>query len=148
MMNGKNFLILLLITLAAAAPGLSEAFPVKEKESTFEYTGYGANRCVSGSLHLISIDGDRLILDAGIFYGNDGDGAPPLPANLLDGVEVIILSHVHLDHSGRILELFKKGFRGKIYCSLPTKELLPTMLVMSARSADLGRESFYFSRNS
>ncbi|MEA1927877.1 MAG: MBL fold metallo-hydrolase, partial [Candidatus Auribacterota bacterium] len=105
-------------------------------------------RCVSGSLHLISIDGDNLILDAGAFYGDDGIGAPPFPAKLLPDISAIILSHVHLDHSGRILELVKKGYRGKIYCSLPTKELMPTMLSMSAGSADLGRESFYFSRNS
>ena len=135
--------ILLLIT-----PGRT-ALPEEEtKESTFEYTGYGANRCVSGSLHLVSIDGDNLILDAGSFYGNDGDGAPPFPSNLLPNISAIILSHVHLDHSGRVLELVKKGYKGKIYCSLPTRELMPTMMTMAAGSADLGRESFYFSKNS
>ena len=135
--------IILLIT-----PGRT-AFPEEAaKESTFEYTGYGANRCVSGSLHLVSIDGDNLILDAGSFYGNDGDGAPSFPSDLLPDISAIILSHVHLDHSGRILELVKKGYKGKIYCSLPTKELMPTMMTMAAGSADLGRESFYFSKNS
>ena len=117
-------------------------------DSTFEYTGYGANRCVSGSLHLVSIDGDSLILDAGSFYGEDGEGAPPFPSDLLPDISAIILSHVHLDHTGRVLELVKKGYKGKIYCSLPSRELMPTMLSMAAGSADLGRESFYFSKNS
>ncbi|MEA1927019.1 MAG: MBL fold metallo-hydrolase, partial [Candidatus Auribacterota bacterium] len=125
-MKSKKLLLILtgiiFLIATAGSPLSSDA----DKKSTFEYTGYGANRCVSGSLHLISIDGDNLILDAGAFYGDDGIGAPPFPAELLPGISAIILSHVHLDHSGRILELVKKGYRGKIYCSLPTKELMPT----------------------
>jgi len=147
-MNPKLFLTILAGIILLFLPGIT-ALPVETgRESTLEYTGYGANRCVSGSMHLVSIDGDSLLLDAGIFYGNDGIGAPPFPSDLLPGISAIILSHVHLDHSGRILELVKQGYRGKIYCSLPTRELMPTMMAMSAGSADLGRESFYFSKTS
>lgn len=114
--------------------------------STLEYTSYGGGQVVSGSLHLVSFDGDPLILDAGQFMGDDGQGAPGFPGELINRIPAIILSHVHADHSGRILELVKNGFRGKIYCSLPTRELMPVMLGMSARHSDFGREQFYYSR--
>ncbi len=130
---------------AAWSPAATDVPPAA---SILEYTSYGAGRCVSGSLHLINLDGDLLILDAGQFMGNDGDGAPRFPFEELPRIPAIILSHVHADHSGRVLELVKNGFRGKIYCSLATRELLPVMLAMGARYSDLGRESFYYSRNS
>jgi metallo-beta-lactamase family protein len=130
---------------AAWSPAATDSPPAA---STLEYTSYGAGRCVSGSLHLINLDGDLLILDAGQFMGNDGDGAPRFPTEELPRIPAIILSHVHADHSGRILEVVNNGFRGKIYCSLPTRELMDVMLTMSARYSDLGREKFYYSRNS
>ncbi len=114
--------------------------------SVLEYTSYGAGRVVTGSLHLVSFDGDLLILDAGQFAGRDGEEAPDFPGELLDRIPAIILSHIHADHAGRIPELVKKGFRGKIYCSPPSRELMPVMLAISARHSDFGRERFYYSR--
>ena len=103
---------------------------------------------MSGSFHVIDFDGDLIILDAGIFYGGDEAGAPELPADLPREAKALILSHAHLDHAGRLMGLVKSGYRGPIYCSLPSRELLPTMLAMSASSGDFGRESFFYSKNS
>ncbi len=136
------------LSILLPAVGLGVEASPPPAGSTLEYTSYGAGRCVSGSLHLISFDGDLVILDAGQFFADDGSRAPDFPGELLPRIPALILSHVHADHSGRILELVKKGFRGKIYCSLATRELLPVMLAMSARQSDLGREQFYYSRNS
>jgi len=145
-MKLTRFLFFLGIFLPAALPGADDSTPLRT--STLEYTSYGAGRVVSGSLHLIDFDGDWLILDAGQFFAGDGAEAPDFPKDLLPRIPAIILSHVHADHSGRILELVKQGFRGKIYCSLATRELMPVMLAMSAGHSDLGRENFYYSRNS
>ncbi|MEA3507153.1 MAG: hypothetical protein U9R36_06675, partial [Elusimicrobiota bacterium] len=73
-MNSRFFLTIIAGIFFLTTPGKTALPDDTGKESTFEYTGYGANRCVSGSLHLISIDGDNLILDAGAFYGDDGIG--------------------------------------------------------------------------
>ncbi len=140
----RYFRLGIIIPILLLAAGAGAAAPA----STLEYTSYGAGRVVSGSLHLVDFDGDLLILDAGQFFAGDGEGAPDFPAEQLGRIPAIILSHIHIDHSGRILELVKKGFRGKIYCSLPTRELMPVMLGMSARQSDLGRERFHYSRDS
>ncbi|HOQ08980.1 MAG TPA: MBL fold metallo-hydrolase [Syntrophomonadaceae bacterium] len=112
------------------------------------YTGYGANGVVSGSLHILEIGKDKIILDAGLFYGDDGDNAPPLDENVLDGISAIVISHAHLDHIGRLLEVVDLGYSGPIYCTQPTRDLLPVMLRMEARYGDFGPETFYYSNRS
>jgi metallo-beta-lactamase family protein len=114
----------------------------------FEYVGYGANRCVSGALHVIRAGTDSVIFDVGSFYGNDGDGVPPIPEETVREASAIIISHAHADHIGRLTYLYKIGYRGPIYCTEPTRELMKVMLPMSARFSDMGRETFYYSANS
>lgn len=98
-------------------------------------TFYGAARTVTGSKHLITTgDGIQILLDCGLFQGlgSETDG---LNRNFKfdpSGVHHLILSHAHVDHSGNIPTLIKKGFRGKIYCTPATFELCKIMLLDSA----------------
>lgn len=95
----------------------------------------GAARTVTGSSHLLELnDGYRILLDCGMFQGNE---------NYVDSfnatfefdpkeIDVLLLSHAHIDHSGRIPKLVKEGFRGKIFCTAATRDLCGIMLRDSA----------------
>jgi metallo-beta-lactamase family protein len=113
--------------------------------SNITYTGYGANGIVSGSLHILEMDGDKIILDAGLFYGNDGANIPLLTKSHVENVSAVIVSHAHLDHIGRLSQLLRLGYSGPIYCTEPTKDILPIMLRMEAKYGDFGSEQFYYS---
>lgn len=143
MFRRKSLYLLLLLFLLSSSlfSGMSHSFGLI-------YQGYGANRVVSGSLHLIRLDGDKIILDAGAFFGQDGKGIPPLPSQTLSQVRGIFITHAHTDHVGRLLDLRALGYTGPIYSSLPTVALLPVMLSMSARYGDQGEETFVYSRAS
>ncbi|MGI6074876.1 MAG: MBL fold metallo-hydrolase RNA specificity domain-containing protein [Pyramidobacter sp.] len=83
----------------------------------------GAAREVTGSNYLLEVNGHRILVDCGMHQGEheDANEAPfPYAANSIDAV---LLTHAHIDHSGRIPKLVKEGFRGKIYATLPTIEL-------------------------
>ena len=58
-----------------------------------KYTGYGANRIVSGSMHLIEIGGERILLDAGSFYDNEGEEEGRYDKKLVESLSAIIISH-------------------------------------------------------
>lgn len=98
----------------------------------------GAARTVTGSCHLITLeDGFRILLDCGLFQG-EGKSDETWKLNnkwFFDpaSVDCIILSHSHIDHSGRIPKLFKDGFRGKIYSTHATRSLCSIMLLDSAK---------------
>jgi metallo-beta-lactamase family protein len=98
-------------------------------------TFLGAARTVTGSNFLIETkDGKRLLVDCGLFQGNSviesrnhGDwGFDPA------AIDAMILTHAHIDHSGRIPRLVKDGFRGPVFTSPPTAELCEIMLLDSA----------------
>ncbi|MGD1971677.1 MAG: MBL fold metallo-hydrolase [Desulfobacterales bacterium] len=85
-------------------------------------TFYGAVREVTGSMHLLTTDEDRVILDAGLFQGrrketNEKNRVIPFDPNMLTN---IVLSHAHIDHSGRIPLLTKHNFTGRIICTRAT----------------------------
>ncbi|MDO5491748.1 MAG: MBL fold metallo-hydrolase [Bacillota bacterium] len=90
----------------------------------------GATTGVTGSCHLITAGEHKILLDCGQFQGGrvqdelNYEDFPFDPAE----VEVVILSHAHIDHCGRIPLLVKRGFRGKIYCTDATADLLDIML--------------------
>jgi metallo-beta-lactamase family protein len=93
-------------------------------------TFYGAAGEVTGSRHLLDTGQTRVLLDCGLFQGGkdaDQRNAAPFPfkAAVLDAV---ILSHAHLDHSGMLPKLVADGFKGPIYCTRQTRELLRIML--------------------
>ena len=92
---------------------------------------HGAARTVTGSKHLLTLkNGKRVLLDCGLFQGM---GADTDPFNRDFGfepssIDVMILSHAHIDHSGLIPKLVKDGFAGKIFCTSATRELTKILL--------------------
>ncbi len=90
----------------------------------------GAASSVTGSCHLITTDKSRILLDCGLFQGNDDIEELNWEPFGFDPAELdfMILSHAHIDHSGRIPLLVKRGFQGKIYCTDATADLLDIML--------------------
>lgn len=96
---------------------------------------HGAARTVTGSKHLITLkNGKKILLDCGMFQGM-GKATIPLNNDLgfdASTVDVMVLSHAHIDHSGLIPKLVKEGYRGKIYCTPATKDLTGVLLEDSA----------------
>lgn len=90
---------------------------------------YGAAGCVTGSSHLLNINGKNVLLDCGLYQGRDEKerGNETFPFNPKD-IDYVILSHAHIDHSGRIPLLYKKGFKGQVLCTEVTKDLCSVML--------------------
>ena len=97
-------------------------------------TFHGAAKKVTGSMHLIEVGGKKLLLECGIHQGRREESDklnkyfPFDPA----GIDAMILSHAHLDHSGNIPTLVKNGFKGDIYMTAATRDLLGLMLRDSA----------------
>ncbi|HEY8890573.1 MAG TPA: MBL fold metallo-hydrolase [Clostridium sp.] len=89
----------------------------------------GAAECVTGSCHLIKVRDKTILLDCGLYQGGDGKGGKneSFQFNPKD-IDLVILSHAHIDHSGRIPLLYKHGFIGDIICTKATKELCQVML--------------------
>lgn len=95
----------------------------------------GAAGTVTGSKHLVRAGGERILLDCGLFQGLKelrlrNWRALPVDAGEIDAV---VLSHAHVDHSGALPLLVKQGFRGPIYCTPGTADLLSVMLLDAAR---------------
>jgi metallo-beta-lactamase family protein len=95
---------------------------------------HGADREVTGSCHLVECGGKRVLIDCGTFQGShdlDEENARPFgfdPA----GVDFVLLTHAHLDHCGRLALLSKRGFRGEIIATAPTRELARLVMLDAA----------------
>ena len=95
---------------------------------------HGAVGGVTGSCHELRVgDQDAILIDCGLFQGaeNSGEGANAASLAIefpIDRVRALIVTHVHIDHVGRIPYLLAAGFRGPIYCSQPSARLLPVVL--------------------
>ena len=97
-------------------------------------TFYGAARAVTGSMHHLEVNGENYLLDCGLFQGRRQEAAerntnfpfPPL------GIHAVLLSHAHIDHSGNLPQLVKRGFHGPIYTTPATVDLCKPMLADSA----------------
>jgi len=96
---------------------------------------HGAARTVTGSKHLLTLDnGTKILLDCGLFQGM-GKETDVLNAEFgfdARSIDILVLSHAHIDHSGLIPKLVKEGFEGKIYATPATKELGAILLEDSA----------------
>lgn len=96
----------------------------------------GAAREVTGSCHLLTLDdGFRILLDCGMYQG-DNDAMIGFNEKWLfdpTGIDCVVLSHAHIDHSGRLPKLYKDGFRGYIYATPATHSLCTIMLLDSAK---------------
>lgn len=96
-------------------------------------TFHGAAHTVTGSQHLVEVNGKRILLDCGLYQGrraeaNARNRVLPFDVQALD---VVILSHAHIDHSGNIPNLVNSGYRGEIYCTHATRDLCSSMLLDS-----------------
>ncbi|MGE8062174.1 MBL fold metallo-hydrolase RNA specificity domain-containing protein [Pseudomonas sp. NPDC089547] len=92
---------------------------------------HGGTRGVTGSCHQLHLDpSSSLLIDCGLEQGADtAPGAESVPLGFgVQGIEALIITHVHLDHVGRIPVLLAAGFRGPILCSEPSARLLPLVL--------------------
>ena len=102
---------------------------------TFPYIEHhGATSGVTGSCHQLHLSPEHSVLiDCGLFQGDEVSerGARAGDLNIefpLAGVQALILTHVHIDHVGRLPWLIGAGFKGPVYCTEPSALLLPTVL--------------------
>ena len=93
-------------------------------------TFHGAARSVTGSKHLLEVNGKKILLDCGLVQGRRKESEEAnrhLPFDC-SSIDIMILSHAHIDHSGNIPNLVKNGFKGDILCTPATRDLCAAML--------------------
>ena len=92
---------------------------------------FGADRCVTGSCHCIEANGKKILIDCGLQQGRDEIDNASFPFSP-GSVDYLLVTHAHIDHSGRIPLLIKQGFRGRILATRLTGDLMKIMLLDSA----------------
>lgn len=93
-------------------------------------TFYGAIEGVTGSMYLLKAGKSQILLDCGLFQGRKKEEAAnlePLPFDT-STIDAVVLSHAHLDHSGRLPLLVRQGYNGPIYMTRPTSDLIVVLL--------------------
>ena len=100
---------------------------------------FGADQCVTGSCHCLEVNGKRLLVDCGLQQGRDelDNSDLPFAANTID---CVLVTHAHIDHSGRIPMLVRQGFKGRILTTRLTAQLLEIMLSDSAHIQEADAE--------
>ena len=97
-------------------------------------TFLGAARTVTGSRHLLEVDGQRILIDCGLFQGlkemrlRNWATLPVDPKS----IEAVVLTHAHVDHTGGLPRLVSDGFKGPVFCTPGTRELAALLLPDSA----------------
>src|SRR2546425_39625 len=97
------------------------AQPMSSPSVTF----WGAARTVTGSMHLVQAGRTKILLDCGFFQGKRAEARrrnsefPFTPSD----IDVLVLSHAHIDHCGNIPHLVRRGFHGRIYSTPATRDL-------------------------
>jgi metallo-beta-lactamase family protein len=97
-------------------------------------TSWGATRHVTGSMHLLETERQRILLDCGLNLDKTQSARTRNREFPFDpySINAVVLSHAHLDHCGNLPTLVSQGFRGPIYCTAPTRDLLLPMLTDAA----------------
>ena len=95
-------------------------------------TIWGAAQQVTGSMHLLQCDNYNILIDCGLdyekgTYQEENEYFPFEPAD----IDVVILTHAHVDHSGNLPTLVRLGFTGQILCTPPTADLTELLLLDS-----------------
>jgi len=102
----------------------------RSERQTMRIRFHGAAQTVTGSQHLIEVNGSRILLDCGLYQGRRSEtyernrNHPFDPAK----IDAVILSHAHIDHSGNLPHLVKHDFRGPIFATKATADLADVML--------------------
>jgi metallo-beta-lactamase family protein len=96
---------------------------------------FGATRTTTGSVYLLETNGQRLLLECGLFQGRRDESIERNRNFPFDPkkVDAVILSHAHIDHCGNLPNLCRQGFEGNIYCTFATRDLASVMLEDSAQ---------------
>src|SRR6266571_3644536 len=96
---------------------------------------HGAAHTVTGSQHLLEINGHRLLLDCGLYQGKRQDTYARNLNFAYDPrkLDAVILSHAHIDHAGNLPNLVKNGYEGPIYTTHATVDLATIMMADSGR---------------
>ncbi len=100
-----------------------------------DITFVGAARTVTGSLHLFEYKNQKFLLECGLYQGHREEAErinSTFPFKPKD-IKAVILSHAHIDHSGNLPNLVKRGFSGPIYCTPATKDIASLLLLDSAK---------------
>lgn len=97
-------------------------------------TFHGAAGEVTGSMHLLHAGGKTIALDCGLFQGRRAEAARKNLEHPCDprDIHAVVLSHAHIDHSGKLPRLVRDGFAGDIFCTPATRDLCAVMLADSA----------------
>ena len=98
------------------------------------YSCHGAAKEVTGSCHLLECSGKRLLIDCGMFQGGHQQEAANAAPFGFDptSIDVLLLTHAHLDHCGRIPKLVREGFRGRILATGATRDLARIVMLDAA----------------
>ena len=112
---------------------------------------HGGARGVTGSCHRLQIAADRaLLVDCGLFQGEDAEGRDSLEQHRVsfpvEDVLALVVTHVHIDHIGRLPYLLAAGWRGPILCSVPSARLLP-LVIEDALKVGFTRDRALIERN-
>ena len=100
---------------------------------------YGADQCVTGSCHCLEVNGKRILVDCGLQQGRDEVSNAEFPFAAAS-IDVVLITHAHIDHSGRVPMLIKQGFAGRIVTTRLTADLLDVMLQDSAHIQEADAE--------
>jgi metallo-beta-lactamase family protein len=107
---------------------------------------FGAARTTTGSMYLLEVNGQRLLLECGLFQGHRDESMErnrnfPFDPKQIDAV---VLSHAHIDHCGNLPNLCRQGYEGNVFCTDATRDLASIMLVDSAHIQE--DDAIYVSR--
>ncbi len=105
---------------------------IREKKNEWIRVSYlGGGRQVGRSCLYLQTPESRILLDCGVNVASDDNAYPFLDAPEFDikELDAVIISHAHLDHSGFLPYLFKYGYRGPVYCTAPTRDVMSLLLL-------------------
>ena len=122
-------------------------------EKTAKITFCGVTGSVTGANFLLEVDGKKILIDCGLTQGMnlaDNINWDPFPYESKE-IDILFITHAHVDHLGRVPKLLHEGFRGKIYSTKPTKSLALPMLLdttgILCKNTDLGLDKIYTEEN-
>src|SRR3990167_2928313 len=120
-----------------------------QRSSLVKITFCGGTGSVTGANFLLEVDGKKILIDCGLTQGMnlaDNINWDPFPYESKE-IDILFITHAHVDHLGRVPKLLHEGFRGKIYSTKPTKSLALPMLLdttgILCKNTDLGLDKIY-----